>query len=273
MLFDAVIVQIIKSGELTGCTDRATQQAADYLEAKIKTFNELLTALLYPLMLVLVSLGVVTVMIVFIIPQFQTVYAQTNNPLPLLTRMVLSASGQVTSKAGILLPILALCGLLTYLLGKYTRFNPMSLCPGFDLTVKKFNTLKLSKTLYELYRSGIAVSDALLICTDLSTERAYRDALERVIHSLNQGHELAESMQKSYYFDALFVQLIKTGEESACLAEMLEQCVNYYQKQLSDSLMRLKILLEPLLIIILGCLIGMMLLAMYLPVFNLGVNF
>ena len=111
------------------------------------------------------------------------------------------------------------------------------------------------------------------LCKNLSKSHRYRQAVTQTVNNIHEGLQLGQALQQTGYFEPIFIQLIRTGEQSAKLNHMLKQCAHYYQKQLGDSMTRLKIILEPLLIIALGIIIGIILIAMYLPVFKMGSSF
>ena len=273
VLFDNVTLHIIKSGEIIGHTDKAIQQAGEHLEQKLQTSNELLTALLYPIILCLVTIGVLGVMVIVVIPQFETLYSNSNNQLPLLTTFVLSFSNFIKTNLLTLFLILLIICAFSRLFYKLVDFELVRYIPRLNRTLVQANTLRLCQTLNNLYRSGLPITDGLLLCKNLSSSHHYQRAVTDTVKKIHQGVELAQALNDTGYFEPLFIQLIKTGEQAASLSTMLEQCAHFYEKQLSDSLTRLKIILEPLLIVVLGIVIGIILIAMYLPVFNMGSSF
>ena len=273
VLFDDVSLHIIQSGEIVGHVDEAIAQAGEYLQQKIQTSNELLTALLYPIILGLVTLGVLGIMVIFVIPQFETLYAGSNKQLPLLTSAVLSFSHLIRTNIVTLVCTLLALYLLIKLLGKFTNIEFIQLIPRLNRTITQANTLRLCQTLNNLYRCGVSITDALVLCKSLSKNHRYQLAMTQTVDKIHQGIELAQALHESGYFEPIFIQLIRTGEQAASLNSMLNQCALFYKKQLGDSLSRLKIILEPLLIVVLGVIIAVILVAMYLPVFKIGTSF
>lgn len=272
-LFDNVTLHIIKSGEVVGHTDLAIQQAGEYLQQKLHTSNELLTALLYPIMLGLVTLVVLSIMVIFVIPQFETLYYGSGNQLPPLTTAVLSLGNFIRANSVMFLCSLLIIYLFSRLLNKLAHIDIICFIPKLNRTFIQANTLRLCQILNTLYRAGLPITDALILCKNVSNSFQYQNAIKQAIAKLHEGVELAQALHETNYFEPIFIQLIKTGEQAASLSSMLEQCANFYEKQLGDNLARLKIILEPLLIVILGVIIGIILIAMYLPVFNIGASF
>ena len=273
VLFDSVTLAIIKSGEISGHTDNAISQAGDYLKQKQRTSNELLTALLYPLILGLVTLGVLAIMIIFVIPQFETLYSGSNNQLPTLTRLVLSVSDFISAHLPALTLVSFVICLTFHKVAKLTNFDIIRHIPAMSRLLVRANSLRLAQTLNNLYRCGLPITDALTLCRKLSDNHRYQLAITQTLTRIHDGVELAQAMDDTDYFEPIFIQLIRTGEHAASLSNMLDECTHYYEKQLSDSMARLKIILEPLLIVVLGTVIGIILIAMYLPVFNIGSSF
>ena len=273
VLFDDVTLHIIECGEIVGQTDKAIAQAGEYLQQRLQTTSDLLTALLYPLILGLVTVGVLGIMVVFVIPQFETLYSASNNQLPFLTTAVLSFSHFIRTNLVILLSALFLIYILIKLLAKVTQIEIIHLVPRLNRTIIQANTLRLCKTLNNLYCCGASITDALVLCKNLSKNPGYQQAITITVEKIHQGVELAQALQDSGYFEPLFIQLVRTGQQAASLSSMLTQCAHFYEKQLGDSLSRLKIILEPLLIVVLGVIIAVILIAMYLPVFKIGSSF
>lgn len=273
VLFDDVTLHIIQSGEFAGQIDKAILQAGEYLEQKSQTSGDLLTALLYPAMLGMVTLGVLGIMLFFIIPQFDTLYSGSGNKLPFITTVVLSLSEWIREHLFLLFSSLPMALLLYKIVSTQTRIELARLIPRLNRAMIQANTLRLCQTLDNLYRCGVSVTDALMLCKNLSKSHRYRLAVTQTVDKIHQGVELGQALQETGYFEPIFIQLIRTGEQSADLSHMLKQGVHYYKKQLGNSLSRLKILLEPLLIVTLGIIIGIILIAMYLPVFNMGTSF
>ena len=273
VLFDNVTLAIIKSGEISGHTDNAIAQAGNYLKQKQRTSNELLTAVLYPLILSLVTLGVLSIMVVFVIPQFETLYSGSNSQLPMLTIIVLSVSDFISANLIALVLVLFFIYLFFKIVSQLTQIEFTHFIPGMKRALIQANTLRLSQTLNNLYRCGLSITQSLALCKSLSNNHRYQQAVTHTLTKIHDGVELAQALDDTDYFEPIFIQLIRTGEQAASLSSMLEQCAHYYEKQLSDALARLKIILEPLLIVVLGAIIGIILIAMYLPVFNIGSSF
>ncbi len=273
VLFDDVTLHIIESGEIVGHTDRAIAQAGDYFKQKLKTSSDILTALLYPVVLGLITLGVLSIMLLFVIPQFEALYSESGNQLPFLTSAVLAASQFIrTNSVALFTALLSFCAVGKQL-NKLAHVELIRYVPRLNRTLIQANTLRLCQTLNNLYSCGLPITDALMLCKNLSASYRFRQAMSLTVEKIHQGIDLGQAMEQTDYFEPIFIQLIKTGEQAANLSGMLEQCVEFYQKQLGDSLARLKILLEPILIVFLGVIIGIILVAMYLPVFNIGSSF
>ena len=272
-LFDNIIIQLIKSGEKSGQVDKALQQAVDYNSQKQKTLNQLLTALLYPLMLMLVSVAVLATLVMFVIPQFESIYSQADSELPLITASILRISEWTRENSIVLFVLIISAGFCLSWLKRYKQFQITKYIPKINTTIKKINTLRFCQTLTGLYQAGLTITDCIEACRELSTDNDYQFAIDNTLSEIKKGHGLANALSSSNYFDNLMIQLIRTGEESASLAQMLEQCGSYFDSQLQDNLNRIKILLEPILIVTIGAIIGFILVAMYLPIFNLGNSF
>ncbi len=272
-LFDHITVQLIKSGEKSGQLENAIQQSVDYLSQKQNTSNQLLTALLYPLMLTIVSIAVLAILVMFVIPQFESIYSQSNAQLPLITVSILRTSEWIKEYSTWLILAILCLGFSLIFLNKHNHFQVTKYIPKINKIVRRINTLRFCQTLAGLYQSGLTITDCLEACRELSSDGDYQAAIEKTLAKIHKGHGLANALDRSHYFDNLMIQLIRTGEESASLTVMLHQCSSYFDSQLQDNFNRIKILLEPLLIVILGGIIGVILVAMYLPVFNLGSSF
>jgi len=274
ILFDQITIQLIKSGEKSGQLDQAIQQATTHLSQKRRTTNQLLTAMLYPLMLIIVSFSVLATLVIFVIPQFESIYSQSGAQLPWITVSILrTCDGIRTYSPWFFFIISSLYFINLFVSQKKKYFQFLKYIPKVNKTIKKFNTLRFSQTISSLYKSGLTITDCLEACRKLAKDNNYQSAISNTLIQIKKGHGLANALENSQYFDQLMIQLIRTGEESANLGAMLDQCSSYFYSELQDSLNRIKILLEPLLIVILGVIIGFILVAMYLPIFNLGTSF
>ena len=272
-LFDSIIIQLVNSGEVSGQLDKAIHRAIHYYDQNRKTLNQLLTALLYPAILFLVSIAVLTTLIIFVIPQFESIYAQAKAELPFITLVILNISNGLIHNFKIFCLVIILISIMLIILGQFKQYPWTDYIPIVNHTIKKIHILRFCQTVSWLYAAGLTIVDCIESCRNLSSNSNYQRALNKMLTEIQRGRGLADALSSSQYFDDLTIQLIRTGEESASLTLMLDQCTHYYSEQLNNNFDRLKIILEPVLIVGLGAMIGIILIAMYLPVFNMGSSF
>jgi len=267
--FENIVIQLIKAGEHTGTLELILKKIVSHEEKKIEIKQKLFSAMLYPAVIFCVASILFLLMILFIIPKFAEIFSTFNRPLPLFTRCVINLSQQIKNYLGY---FLILIPLLFYLL-KSTKFkiNFTLLLPSFLKNIwHTYFLAQFTRHLHIMYTSGIVITEALRVIENTLTSIYYRQCIPKLIEEINKGQQLHFAMHQIRLFPTPMVQMISIGEETGTLDQILLKLAYQFDVEVENYLVYLSKLLEPLIIVILGVLIGVLIIAMYLPIFDLG---
>lgn len=273
--FDRTYVSLTRLGEASGQLAEVLSQHTIYLEKVAQLRRKIIGALSYPVIILSIALLIVSIMIVYIVPIFDGVYKQAKAPLPLPTQVLVTISLLIRSR----LPVALLC-IITVAAGVFfwgqterghRLFDRMKLhLPVFGPLIRKATLVKVCHTLSTLLNSGVPVLEALEIAAEVAGNRLIAEAINRTINEVKNGGTIADSFLHSGQFPSLIVQMTATGEETGKLPELLGKAALYYEQQVESTVNALSNLLEPLLIVTMGAIAGGIVIAIYLPIFNLG---
>ncbi len=274
-VFGRFQVSMVRAAEAGGALDQVLARLADFIEQLQELKASVRTALIYPAILVAVTLLSLLVLLVYVIPQFATLFEGVGQALPLPTRVVMGVAGFVRDWGWLLLalPLLALLGLRRALRSPAFRRRLDGWLLGLPLVgdlLLKIQTSVFARTLGTLLSSGVPLLAALRIVRDTLTNRVLAEAVERVIESAREGGGLAAPIQASHRFPPLAVHLIGVGEESGQLDAMLVQLAEVYDREVRLAIRRLLALLEPMLIMGLGLVVGGIIMSILVAI--LGIN-
>ena len=276
-VFDKIFVNMIKAGEASGKLDIFLVKLTEILERREDIRRKIKSASFYPKILFFVAGGITVFMLLKVVPVFEEMYGGMGVPLPGLTKMIISASNFVQSKAG-LLSFICL-GLVYYLFGfankKFPKFKRRVDKLSFKLPI--FGNL-IAQSIYartalimsNLVAAGVSVIETLEIVKETNDNLIISDAIENVKRGVFSGMDLSKLFLKEVAFPPQFGQLIAVGEKTGNLEEMFISIANYYQEEFDNAVKTLSTAIEPIMIVLIGTLIGFLLLAMYMPIFNAG---
>jgi type IV pilus assembly protein PilC len=273
--FDEVFVSLVNTGEVSGTLDRIMDQTATYLERAEALRLKVQAALRYPIFVLSFALLILITMIVKIIPMFSSIYDRFRVPLPLPTQILLGISRAVVDNlllAGGLTLILVFTGwyLAQTAAGRLwidrAKFN----LPIFGPLIRMYAVTKFARTLGMLTASGTQILYALKVMRPVPGNRVLEQGIEHVRSRVEEGDSLSKAMTEAQVFPEMLVQMTATGEETGQLDNMLTRTADFYERRVTAQVDGLSSLVEPIAIVVLGGLVGVMLLALYLPIFNLG---
>lgn len=278
-VFDVVFVNMVRAGESSGQLDEFLLKVIDYLERQIRIRKSIKAALTYPVVLLVVAIAVVACMLIMVVPVFEELFSGSGNQLPLATQIIVDISNGVRDPAT-MLPILSIIGgiilLHKILIKKYD---------GYAYSVDKFalrlpivkgmilnSTLsKISMVQGNLYEAGVSMVETMDISMSTVKSRPIKSSLDDVKRGVYSGEPLS-SLFKSFpeIYPPTFTALVEVGEKSGNLGDMFSSISQYFSENFDDSVKEFTDLLEPIMIIFMGVTIGFILIAMYLPMFNIG---
>jgi type IV pilus assembly protein PilC len=274
-LFDELTCQLIQIGENTGKLDSMLRMIATHQEKNIAAKLRIQQALFYPCIIIFIAITVSFSMFIFIIPQFAELFQETQVKLPLLTLWIFSISNFLNQNmiylllVGVISFIIIMCSRIKshfFHLIKYIVIQ----CSPLKRCFQKIILARFARTLAITFSAGIPIDHALKLAASPSHHIEFTDTVAKLRSKICTGVQLHQAMFCSPYFPSLMIQMIKIGEESGMLEQMLDKTADFFEADSDQLIARLNQLLEPLIMLILGAVIGGIVIGMYLPIFKLG---
>ncbi len=278
-VFTELYVNMVSAGEQGGALDTILEKLAEYLEKSAEIIRKIKGAMIYPTMIVLVSIGAIAILLLFVIPTFAKMYTGLGQSLPLPTRIVMMASALL--KKYIILITGILIGLFFAIKAYYKtedghlRLDAITLkIPIMGDLMLKQSLSRFSRTLSTLLGSGVNILDALEITAKTSGNKVIENAIMRARTSIAQGESIAAPLAKEKgLFPPMVIQMITIGEQTGGLETMLSKVADFYDAEVDQAVENLMSAIEPIVIVFLGVIVGGMVMAMYLPIFKLASAF
>ncbi|MCG1027797.1 type II secretion system F family protein [Virgibacillus halodenitrificans] len=276
-VFPSLLVNMIHAGEASGKLDDILNQMADYYEKEYRNKQKIISALLYPAVVGIVTLVLSIFLLVFIVPQFVTMFRSFGEDIPAYTKFVLSLS----EWAGLFWWLVPVLGVLGFILYKYFiqydsfryRIDVGKLkFPFIGVLVHKGALVRMTQTLSTLVNSAVPILEAVEITEKVVGNRVIEEVLVKARDSLEVGESITEPMKKHWAFPALIIQMIQIGEKTGTLDHMLTKAAEFYEEEVEQLSNRIKTLIEPLMIIILTVIVGGIIAAVVIPMFSLFEN-
>ncbi|HEX7676147.1 MAG TPA: type II secretion system F family protein [Bdellovibrio sp.] len=274
-VFDKLYCNMIQAGEEAGILDGILQRLASYMEKSEKLKGQVKGALVYPIVIIIVAIIVIAGILVFIIPKFMEFFASSGQKPPMLTQMVVNLSHSLTNHWYLYLGIavggpIALSQYIKTPEGRDTFDRVIFKAPVFGEVVQKSAIARLTRTLGTLLSSGVGLIEAIDISAKTSGNVVVEQALLRCKESVTAGRTFAAPLAKEKAFPEMVVQMISIGEQSGTLDVMLGKIADFYEDEVETAVKAMTSLLEPLLMVVLGGIIAILVIAMYLPIFNMA---
>ncbi len=272
--FDKLFTNMVAAGEAAGILDVILQRLSLFSEKNVKLKRAVVSASVYPIIIVLVAVVIVFVIMVWVIPVFATLFESLNAPLPLPTRLVMGVSSFM---AQFTLPIVigaVLLGLGFHYMyqtdeGRLRVDGVLLRVPLMGTVLKKIAISRFSRTLSTLLVSGIPILEGLDITAGTAGNVVIQNAIMSARREVEEGKALVEPLRKGKLFPPMVTQVVAVGEQTGQLDQMLEKLADYYEEEADSAISNLLTMLEPLMIIVLGGIIGGIVISMYLPIFTL----
>jgi len=276
--FDSVFCNMIEAGEISGKLDQFLDRIVDGQERMDKIRKGIKSALFYPVTLIVVTILIVWAMLIFVVPTFQDMYAGMGVELPGPTQMIINASDWIMngknfiSLIGTVVGAILLHRFLMKKLYPYTAtiHGLMLKLPLFGNIIIKSTVARLSLLMANLFAAGIGVEQILKVATNVTTNTKFIEAMERINDRVVTGSDLSALFAEESAFPLELSQLIKVGESTGNMDEMLSSIARYYQEEFETVVSGLTTIIEPIMIVFVGGMIGLMVVALYLPIFSAG---
>lgn len=277
--FSPLLINTIKAGEASGKLDQVLSQLESYETRNLKTRKKIISTMIYPISVLCFSMLLLTALALFVIPKFQQIYKGVlhNTELPLLTELILNFSTYLQESFLILGIALFVKLLATHFLMKQQKMREIQdyvllKIPTIGNLARNINTYLFSQTLSILIASGIPILEALTLAKQTTSNSFIKKRLEIAFKEVEQGASLAQSIGIQKVFSPIAIDMLSIGEETGCLINMLDQIANESNENVENTLSRLTSIIEPSMILLLALLIGVVVIAMFLPLVGLMDN-
>jgi len=279
-VFPQLLVNMIEAGELSGTLDSTMQRMAVHYEKESHITGKIKAAMTYPIILLSISVLMVIFMVYFILPNFMMLVDTSQDDIPELTKAVMDITEYVRTKWYVILGVLtAAAAFINYITtrgkGRRMYHGLLLQIPVLGKVIKKIVASKFTRTLGILTASGISLLPALESVRNVVGNAIAEEAISNTLTAVKNGEGLAASLETSRIFDNMVVKMIQIGEETGSLDEMLIKTADFYDSEVEAGLTQLTLVIEPVMLMLMGVIIGTIVLAMLLPMYdmlnNLGV--
>ena len=274
--FDELYVNLVTAGEIGGVLDTILNRLSAYLEKADQLKRKVKSAMVYPITVMVVAIGVLTLLLVKVIPVFEKMFADFGGQLPGPTQMVINVSHWLQAYLPFLM-VLATGAVIGYIQARRRsprfRYQTDALylkLPVFGPLLKKVAVARFSRTFSTMLSSGVPILDALDICAKTSGNRVIESGLQKTKAAISEGKTIAEPLKAVGVFPGMVVQMIGVGEQTGAMDSMLSKLADFYDDEVDAAVTGLTAMLEPLMMVFLGGSIGTILIAMYLPIFKIA---
>lgn len=276
-IFPMIFVQMIRAGEAAGSMEETLERLAVYFEKAHVTREKVKSAMTYPLIVSVMAVFVIIFLLKFMIPRFQAMFAQLGGDLPAITKFTLSLSRSLEQHWIVWLLIALGAVAAVYLLLRWERgayaWDYLKLkAPVFGILNRKSAIAQLTRTLSSLFASAVPVLQALAIVEKAVGNRVIGATLRECQTSLRQGRPLSEPLRQSWVFPPLVTQMIRVGEETGSIDAMLAKVADFYERDVENTVDKLKQLIEPVMILLLAGVVGFIVASVMIPMLSLYRN-
>jgi len=274
-VFDDLFANLVAAGEAAGILDIILQRLSNYMEKAMKLKSKVKGAMTYPAAVLVISTGVVTLLLLKVIPVFKKMFEGMGGELPGPTQFLVNASEFAQSywwiMAGIIVAIVIAFGKFYKTeKGRWMIDSLILKSPIFGPLLKKVAVAKFSRTLSTMMSSGVPILEGLNIVSKTSGNVVVEAALVKTRQSISEGRTIAEPLSETGIFPAMVVQMIAVGEATGALDSMLSKIADFYDDEVDAAVEAMTALLEPVMMVFLGGIVGGMIIAMYLPIFKMA---
>lgn len=273
-VFDNLYTNMIAAGESGGILETILQRLSVFIEKIVKLKGALKSALIYPATILTIAVGVVAVILWKVVPVFRTLYEGFNVDLPLLTRVVIALSEIVER---FMIPIVILAALAAFGFRSYYKTDKgrhvvdkaILKIPVIGEVIRKIGIARFTRTLATLLSSGVPILEGLEVTAKTAGNAILEDVILEVRQRIEAGGNMADPMRQSNFFPPMVTQMVSVGESTGEIDAMLTKVADYYEEEVDTVMANLMTILEPILMVFLGVVVGGIVIAMYLPLFKL----
>jgi type IV pilus assembly protein PilC len=275
-VFDNLFCNMVAAGEAGGILDTILQRLAAYMEKFAKIKRQIKSAMIYPSVILFVAVSVVSLLMVVVVPMLAAIFTESGMQLPFPTRVVMAVSNFMKGWGG-LISVSVIVGFFVGLKQYRKTENGQRVTDGIALKIPVAGTLiqrvsvaKFTRTLGTLLTRGVPILEGLLIVSRTAGNKVVEEAILATRTSVSEGKTLADPLAKANVFPKMVVQMISVGEATGALDNMLNKIADFYDEEVDSAVSALTSMLEPMLMIFLGITVGFVIIAMYMPIFQMG---
>jgi type IV pilus assembly protein PilC len=274
-VFDALYVNLVEAGETGGILDTILQRLSTYIEKNVKLKRAVKSAMVYPIVILSVAAGVIILLLWKVVPIFATLFEGLGVGLPLPTRIVIGMSNFVGSIFGLLI-LVAIVGVVIGLkvwygtpAGRMAIDRTILKLPLIGLLMRKIAVARFTRTLGTLISSGVPILEGLEITARTAGNAVIEKSLMEVRKGLEAGRNLSDPLKETNVFPGMVTQMIGVGEQTGAMDAMLQKIADFYEDEVDAAVKDLLAAMEPMMIVVLGVVVGGIVISMYLPLFSL----
>lgn len=273
-VFEPLFISMVRAGEASGSMEIIFDRLAFFYEKSYYTKEKVKSAMAYPLVMLVLAIGVTVYLLTNVVPTFVGMFQSLNAELPAITKLVLNVSNSITYTWYIYI----ISGMISWVIfhifatteygRKFLDYAKLKM-PVFGRLFQKSSLARMSRTLSTLFASSVPILQALSIVEEVVDNKVIGDTLANARDSLRQGQPLSEPLKGSWVFPPLVTRMISIGEETGALETMLDKIADFYEAEVDNQVDKIKALIEPIMIVILAVLIGTIVLAIMIPMFDM----
>jgi len=273
--FDELYVNLVVAGEEGGLLDNVLQRLAVYIEKSEKLKKKVKSAMIYPIAIIVVALIVIVILLLFVIPVFEKMFKEMGAELPMPTQVVINMSLFMQSywyiMLGALILLVVACRYYYKTENGHRSIDRLMLkLPLFGVLTIKASVARVTRTLATLLMSGVAILESMIIVAKVAGNKIVEEALMVARSRISEGRTMAEPLEQAGIFPPMVVQMVQVGESTGALDSMLNKIADFYEDDVDNLVSNLTAMMEPMIMVFLGVVLGGLIVAMYLPIFKLG---
>ena len=274
-VFDPLFSNMIEAGEIGGILDTILSRLADFKEKSMALQKKIKGAMTYPTICLFIAILILAVILIFVIPVFEEMFASMGSALPAPTQLVVDASAFAQANVFYLIAAVFAAGFVFKKIyatekGKLKIDGLLLHAPIAGVLIRKVAVAKFTRTLSTMLESGVPILDALQVVAKTAGNKVIEQAVFHVADSIAEGRPIAEPLEESGVFPNMVVQMINVGESVGALDAMLEKIADFYDEEVDQAVENLTAMIEPFMMVFLGGTIGGLVIAMYLPIFTMA---
>jgi type IV pilus assembly protein PilC len=274
-VFPPIFVNMVRAGETGGVLDEVLVRVADHFESELALKGKIKSAMTYPIAMGALVLMILAAMMVFVVPVFEEMFSSMGGELPFITQLLVNVSDFVSGIGGLFLLVGGVVAIFVFrwwkgtVSGKLIWDGAKLRMPIFGSMIRKFSLAKFTRTFGTLVSAGVPILGALDIVADTSGNEVVSQAVKKTRSAIKEGETIAKPLSESKVFPSMLVQMIAVGEETGALDAMLNKIADFYEEEVATAVDGITSLIEPLMMATLGLIVGGMVIALYMPMFQI----